>query len=76
MATRGHGEPRRCPLDGCPRTARAGQLMCGYHWRQVPKALQSDVWRTWRKWNRTHGDKDWQTYMIARRAALDAIENW
>jgi len=72
MPTRLHGNPRDCPLDGCPRTVRAGQLMCGPHWYQVPRELQRDVYRTWRSWNRTHDDDDWEAYMVAREAALEA----
>lgn len=77
-ATRGLGTPRQCPiggpgLDQCPRTVRAGHLMCGYHWREVPKDLQNDVWRTWRRWNKTMEDDDWAAYAVAREAALDTF---
>ena len=74
--TRGRGTPRQCPIGGpgleqCPRTVRAGQLMCGPHWRIVPKDLASEVWRTWRHFDRT--GEGWDSYSVARAAAIDAV---
>lgn len=74
MPTRLHGDRRECPVDACPRTVRPGHLMCGAHWRLVPKGLQSDVWSTWRKWQRTMDDDDWAAYLTARDAALDSLK--
>jgi hypothetical protein len=73
MVTRLYSNARGCPVDPCPRTVRPGHLMCASHWRQVPKDTQAQVWSTWRKWNRTHGDDDWAAYMTARETALDAV---
>jgi hypothetical protein len=75
MVTRLHGNPRSCPIGTCQRTVRAGQLMCGPHWGMVPKETKWDVYRTWRAWNRTHDADDWETYRVARKAALAAVEN-
>jgi len=78
VTTRLPGTRRECPIGGelysCSRTVKAGHLMCPYHWRQVPKNLQSDVWRTWRKFNRTHADDDWKAYLEARLAAITEVE--
>jgi hypothetical protein len=65
---------RECPLATCDRYVRPGQFMCGAHWRRVPKPLQTDVWSTWRKWQRTMDDTDWDTYLAARQAALDSLK--
>jgi len=74
MPTRLYSNARGCPIDPCDRTVRPGQLMCVIHWRQVPREIQTGVYRTWRTWNRTHADDDWTAYLVARDAALDAVE--
>lgn len=72
MVTRLHGDPRSCPT-GCGRTVRPGHLMCAACWREVPKAEQRDVWRTWRTFQRVMTDDAWDAYQTARTAALTAI---
>lgn len=72
MATRLYGTPRLCPGD-CGRTVRPGHLLCPACWREVPRAEQRDVNRTWRTFRRTMADADWDAYMEARGAALTAI---
>lgn len=67
---------RECPVregtpDQCKATVRPGHLMCANHWRQVPKDVQTEVWRTWRGWERASTDDRWDAYMVARQAALD-----
>lgn len=74
MPTRLYFNARGCPIDRCPRTVRPGHLMCAAHWRKVPQDVQSDVWRFWRRWNKSHNDEDWASYMEARTAAIDAVE--
>lgn len=76
--TRGRGETRRCPVPTtgtftCDNAVKAGHLMCGYHWRQVPKHLQTPVWATWRAWNRAPTPERWAEYAAARRAALSSV---
>lgn len=78
MGTRGIGTPRQCPVDGpgvdqCTRSVRAGYLMCGGHWRQVPKDVQNRVWRTWRAFNRDGTAEQWTDYADAREDALAAV---
>lgn len=74
MPTRLYSNARGCPVDPCQRTVRPGQLMCGPHWRLVPKDTQRAVYSTWRAWNRTHSDDDWAAYLVARDAALASVE--
>ena len=58
---------RKCPTI-CGRTVRPGHLMCPACWRKVPKDLQAEVHRTWRRWRRDLGDAD---LMQAYRDASD-----
>lgn len=39
----------RCAACGCK--TRAGNLMCGRHWGQVPVSLQVEVYAALRQWN-------------------------
>lgn len=68
---------RECPVthNGRPCGGRvaAGKLMCSWDWSNVPKALQTPVYRYWSAWNKTHADEDWQSYMLARTAALNTV---
>lgn len=62
-----------CPT-GCGRTRRRGHLMCGPCWAEVPKHLQAEVYRTWRKWRRNLADGDaLREYQAAHDAALASI---
>lgn len=46
-------EVHRCHARNCPTPVKPEMLMCLKHWRMVPKALQREVWRTYR-----HGQCD------------------
>ena len=62
-----------CP-SGCGRTVAPGHLMCPGCWREVPKHLQLDVHRTWRRWRRDLGNAELMlAYKDASDAALGAI---
>jgi len=64
---------RECPT-GCGRRARAGHLMCGPCWREVPSNIQRDVYRTWRAWWADRGDADkMRAYTEASDAAVGSI---
>lgn len=58
-----------CPVKGCDRNAKQGQLMCWPHWRRVPKALNHAVFDTFRN---IGGDP--AAYRQARDAAIAAVE--
>jgi hypothetical protein len=68
----------KCP-SGCGRKVSTGKLMCGPCWREVPKDIQVDVYRTWRAYRRAaeNGADDFdvrgQEYADARNAALGCI---
>jgi hypothetical protein len=59
---------RSCPT-GCGRPVARGKLMCAPCWSEVPKPLQTDVYRTWRAWRRQVGSGE---LMHAYSAAVDA----
>ncbi len=61
------GTTHPCPAAGCRvKHLRWDILLCMYHWRRVPRALQAEVYRAW---NRGHPDPD---YLTVRQAAIDA----
>lgn len=63
-----------CPV-GCGRTRGVGKLMCLPCWRQVPKHLQSDVYRTWRalrRVDRTGAAGEYPARAAAYTAAAEA----
>ena len=62
-----------CPT-GCGRKVDTGKLLCLPCWREVPKHLQNDVYRTWRKVLAGSTDDDvLQAYETARDAAIGSI---
>ncbi|MBI1386660.1 MAG: hypothetical protein GC150_17280 [Rhizobiales bacterium] len=69
---------RICPVPGCGAPIRAGHLMCGPCWANVPKELQKPVNTSWRRVGATCG-KDklaaLRTYRQAADAAVMAAED-
>lgn len=63
----------RCVAIGCTTTIRRGMLMCGWHWHQVPKPIQTNVHRTWRAVLRNKGIESRRAYDAAVKAAIDAV---
>ncbi|MCL2729299.1 MAG: hypothetical protein FWE15_04655 [Actinomycetia bacterium] len=39
---------RTCPVRGCPREIADRFLMCGDHWRMVPRRVQQAVYTAYR----------------------------
>lgn len=72
--TRLYSNARGCPIDPCQRTVRPGHLMCVLHWREVPREIQNEVWRTWGAWTRSHDTEAWAAYMTARADALAVFD--
>lgn len=48
-----------CRAYGCTRRVPKSMLMCGTHWRMVPKETQSAVLSGWRLWNGGGGSAEW-----------------
>lgn len=64
---------RSCP-SGCGRTVRDGQLLCPGCWHEVPKHLQNEVYRTWRRWRRDISNNDRRrAYREARDEAIGSV---
>jgi hypothetical protein len=62
-----------CPVDNCGREAQFGHLLCRDCWFQVPVTLRREVWRTWRRYMRSHSDNDFAAYDQAREAAITSV---
>lgn len=58
----------RCEAKECPKETRPNELMCFYHWRMVPRALQRAVWLAWEQ----HGSFT-DAHNAAKQAAIDAV---
>lgn len=63
-----------CHAVGCTTPVPPRLLMCGRHWAMVPKALQREVWATYR-----HGQevdkRPSQAYLAAaHRAVMDVFD--
>ena len=63
--------PSTCYAIGCVDPVRLGHLMCYFHWRLVPKAIQVDVNATFVTWSKGKGPLT--PYLIAREKALIAV---
>ena len=59
----------RCPARGCPREVQAHLLMCGLHWRMVPRRLQRAVTEAWRC------GTDLRALLTAQRDAINAVND-
>jgi hypothetical protein len=42
-------DSHECPVDRCTRRVPYVVLMCRRHWAKVPRQLQRNVYRTWRR---------------------------
>lgn len=65
-----------CPIDGCDKPRKENQLMCKWHWYQVPKELRDKVWRLAKKMWRDEPDATtgYQNWSEARDEAIHAVE--
>lgn len=61
-----------CHAVGCKVAVPPKLLMCLRHWRMVPKALQAEVWRTYRP-GQEIDKRPSSEYMTASNAAIDAV---
>lgn len=68
-----------CPIPGCTATPRAGELLCGPHWRQVPSELKGEIWTAWRalRYGRDQRIRAeaLPRYRAARSAAIAAVSS-
>jgi hypothetical protein len=62
-----------CHARGCTREVDPSLLMCLSHWKRVPKPLQHDVWRHYRKGQELDRNPS-REYLAAANAAIEAVE--
>jgi hypothetical protein len=67
MNTAHHCHARDCTVEVPPR-----MLMCGRHWRMVPRVLQAAVWATYRRGQEKTKDPS-PEYLKASRDAIHAV---
>lgn len=61
-----------CPAN-CGRAVKEGHLLCAACWREVPREIQQEVYRTWRAFAKDESEVRWTAYCAARNAALASI---
>ena len=61
----------RCPVPGCGRGRRAGDLLCREHWLRVPAAMQRAVWDAFRRFERGAGSIE--ALRAAQGAAIRSV---
>lgn len=73
-----------CAANRCERPVKPGMLMCKGHWFSLPKAMQREIWRTWRRFHNARFIRgtDPEAYLQimadyreAVRAAVDYLES-
>ena len=71
MAAPSTAPAARCPVPGCGRGRRDGDLMCRPHWLRVPAAMQRAVWDAFRKYQRHVGSLE--ALRAAQAAAIRSV---
>lgn len=62
----------RCHATGCEALVDPRLLMCGRHWRLVPRVLQRRIWATYVAGQEIRKDPT-DAYLEAMRAAIEAV---
>lgn len=55
----------RCHAARCRVSVPPALLMCGRHWRLVPRSLQRDIWRTYRPGQERDKRPSWEYLALA-----------
>lgn len=63
---------RECHATGCARLVPPRLLMCGRHWKMVPRPLQQRVWFAYVEGQELRRDPT-DAYLEAVRAAVEAV---
>lgn len=66
--TKKNGTKVGCPVPGCSEMHARRLMMCPTHWRQVPKPIRDEVWRSYRE----EGVLS-EAYIEARVAAIESV---
>jgi hypothetical protein len=62
----------RCHAEGCDAIIAPRLLMCGRHWRMVPRAIQREVWREYVPGQEVRKDPT-SKYLDVMRRAIEAV---
>lgn len=62
-----------CAARGCARPIPHRTLMCSWHWRQVPRNLQQNVWKHYKTGQEKELRKVTSEYVLAAKAAIDYV---
>lgn len=49
-----------CPIDNCDKNVPTDHVMCGRHWKTVPRELQRAVYAAWGSLLKRAGRPDWK----------------
>lgn len=64
---------RQCPIAGCGLDIPMNVVMCGKHWRMVPRSTQQAVYRAWGS-RRKHGtDSTIAQHEATKRLAIEGV---
>lgn len=75
---KGQSRPHHCHARGCKTEVPPALFMCGKHWKIVPKAMQSAIWRHYQTGQERGDVRPTHEYFAATKAAEDyvfALEN-
>lgn len=61
-----------CHATDCIKEVPPKMLMCGRHWKMVPRRLQDEVWATYVPGQERRKDPT-NAYLIAARDAINAV---
>lgn len=64
----------QCPTRGCQRQVDDSKLMCGPHWRLVPRVLQDAVYAAYRGGRGLGSDELFEAQIAARDHVNDALK--
>ncbi len=62
----------KCHAEGCEVPVPPGMLMCMKHWMAVPRRLQAQVWRHYRKGQEIDKNPS-AAYLTAMKAAIESV---
>ncbi len=58
LMNRPDAKKHRCAMTGCPIWIQPNLTFCMKHWQLLPKSMQTEVWKffrkDWRAWRRDH----------------------
>lgn len=62
----------QCPVPGCHQSHPVDKMMCSNHWRKVPRDLQREVGRAYRRYQRDKTQNNLLELRSLQGLAIDA----